>query len=205
MFEMELKKDIEKFLTMQIWPRYYMRLEPCLVKERSLLEKMKSLEEESRIKQLQKHTLEFESLLNNMKSVNLEAKLKFRKFEMEFHSNIVELEPILEKLELKEEEEELRLKELVAKSEILLEEIILKPTGKGHLAKLEELIAEMNSLLRNIKVKQHNVFFVWDRTATLNALLEKMKMVQRELEFSTWGMELNKRHVKKLEFVLERI
>ena len=214
LFKMELKKDIEKFLTMQIWSRYDMRLWLCLVKERSLLEKMKSLKEESTIEQLKEHTLEFESLLNDMKSVNLKAKLKFRKFEMEFHSNIVELEPILEKLELKEEEEELRLKEeeeelrlkeLVAKSEILLEEIILKPTGKGHLAKLEELIAEMNSLLRNIKVKQHNVFFVWDRTATLNALLKKMKMVQRELEFSTWRMELNKRHVKELEFVLERI
>ena len=209
MLEMELKNDREKLrfiLEKKVSPdveRLNMRCKQCLANETYLLGKIKSVCNETRLMQLKEHTVEFESLLKDMKSVKLKAKLKFRKFEMEFHSNTVELEPLLKKLKL-QQEEEARLKELAAKSEILLEEIKLKQTGKGHLAKLKEHIAEMNSLPRNIEYKEDDVFFMWNRTATLEALLEEMKMVQRELEFLTWEMELNQRHIEELDFLLEQ-
>ena len=208
MLEMELKNDREKLrfiLERKVSPdlgRLNMRWKQCLANETHLLRKIKSVCNETRLMQLKEHTVEFESLLKDMESVKLKAKLKFRKFEMEFHSNTVELEPLLKKLKL-QQEEEARLKELAAKSEILLEEIKLKQTGKGHLAKLKEHIAEMSSLPRNIEYKEDDVFFTWNQTATLEALLEEMKMVLRELEFLRWEMELNQRHIKELEFLLK--
>ena len=212
MLEMELKNDIEKLKFLQVsrfvWG-WSMDLEQYLGQyldaETSLLEKMESLGEKSRIMQLKEHTADFESLLKDMKSVKLEAKLKLRGFKKEFHIHTVKKH----RLEKKLEQDESRLKELAAKSEILWNEIKLKrekegEKEKGHLAKLKNCIAEMNSLLRNIK--QDDVL-VWkeslrERTATCPVLLQKMKMVQRELEFSTWEMELNQRHIQELEFLL---
>ena len=205
MLEMELKNDKEKLL--QVSPfvyRWRMRLKRCLDAETSLLKKMKSLGEESRTMQLKKHTADFESLLKDMKSVKLEAELKFRRFKKEFLIDTVKKHRPEKKLE----QEESRLKELAAKSEILWNEIKLKREKErekenGHLAKLINCIAEMNSLLLNIKYKQDDVLFTWDRTATRQVLLEKMKMVQREQELlSTWEMELNQRHIEELEFLL---
>ena len=211
MLGMELKNNIEKLkflLVSRDVRRWEKRLNRCLEAETSLLEKMKSLGDESRIMQLKKHTADFESLLKDMKSVKLEAKLEFRRLKKEFLIDTVKLEPPLER-KLKKEEEESRLKELAAKSEILWNEIKLKrekerEKEKEHLAKLKNYIAEMDSLLRNIK---QDYVLVWEeslreRAATRQVLLQEMKMVQRELEFSTWEMGLNQRHIQELEFLL---
>ena len=222
MFEMELKDDIGKLkflLVSRNVSRWNMRLKRCLAEETSLLEKMESLGEESRIMQLKEHTADFESLLKHMKSVKLEAKLKLRRLKKEFLIDTVKLEPPPQR-KLKKEEEEPRLKELAAKSEILWNEIKLKrekekEKRKGRLAKLKKHIAEMNSLLRNVKYKQDDVLVggklsasrrqLREQTATRQVLLQKMKMVQRELEFSTWEMELNQRYIEELEFLLEEM
>ena len=206
MLEMELKNDKEKLL--QVSPfvyRWRMRLQRCLDAETSLLVKMESLGEESRIMQLKEHTADFESLLKHMKSVKLEAKLKFRRFKKEFL-----IDTVKHRLEKKLEQEESRLKELAAKSEILWNEIKLKrEKEKGHLAKLKNYIAEINSLLRNIK---QDDLLVWEKSlreqaATCKVLLQKMKIVQEELQFSwtTWEMKLNQRHIQELEFLLETL
>ena len=204
MLEMELKNDIEKlkFLLVSrfVWG-WSMDLKRCLDAETSLLDKMESLGEESRIMLLKKHTADFESLLKHMKSVKLEAKLDFRRFKEEFHIHAVKL-----RLEKELEQEESRLKELAAKSEILWNVIKLKrEKEKGHLAQLKNCIAEMNSMLRNIKYKKDDVFFMWDRTPTLEALLGEMKVVQRNLELSTWEMELNQRYIEEVELLLEEM
>ena len=206
MLEMELKNDIEKLL--QVSPfvyRWSIDLKRCLDAETSLLEKMESLGEESRIMQLKEHTADFESLLKHVKSVKLEAKLKLRRFKKEFL-----IDTVKHRLEKKLEQEESRLKELAAKSEILWNEIKLKrEKEKGHLAKLKNYIAEINSLLRNIK---QDDLLVWEKSlreqiATCKVLLQKMKIVQGKLQFSwtTWEMKLNQRHIQELEFLLETL
>ena len=210
MLEMELKNDIEKLKSLLVACfvlEWRMRFKRCLDAEMSLLEKMESLGEESRIMQLREHTAAFEFLLNDMKSVKLVAKLKLRRFEQDFYIHAVKTQ-----LEKKLEQEELQLKELAAKSEVLWNQIKLKrekerETEKGHLAKLKNCITEINILLlRNIKYEPDDVFFMWDRTAKLGALLKKMKMVQREQElFSTWEMELDQRHTEELELLLEEM
>ena len=207
MLEMELKNDEEKLLRVSRFVSgWRMHLERCLDAETSLLEKMQSLGEKSRIMQLKEHTADFESLLKDMKSVKLKTKLELRRFKKEFHSDTVKhrLEKKLEQDEL--QQDELQLKEHVAKLEILWNEIKLKrekerKKEKGHLAKLKNCIAEMNSLLRNIK---QDDLLMWEES--LNVLLQKMKMVQREqVLFSLWEMELNQRHIEELEFLLEKM
>ena len=201
MLEMELKNDEEKLLQVSRFVYgWRMHLQRCLDAETSLLEKMQSLGEKSRIMQLKEHTADFESLLKDMKSVKLKTKLELRRFKKEFHIHTVK-----HRLEKKLEQDELRLKELVAKLEILWNEIKLKrekerEKEKGHLAKLKNCIAEMNSQLRNIK---QDDLLMWEESLKeRQVLLQKMKMVQREQElFSLWEMELNQRHIEELEFL----
>ena len=50
--------------------------------------------------QLKKHTVEFETLVREMKSVKVEAKLKFQMLKIELCIDTVELEPLLQKLKL---------------------------------------------------------------------------------------------------------
>ena len=70
-------------------------LKECLAKETSLVDKMKSAGEESKIKQLKEHTVEFEFLLKKMKS-RVEAR------EMQLYSDTTKLELLLKNVKLEE-------------------------------------------------------------------------------------------------------
>ena len=194
MLELELKKDTEGFesLPNEMGPprdigMWNTRLKQRLAKEASLLEKMKSLEKESRIMHLKEHAVEFETLLKDRGSLKSEDKLKFQVLKIEFYSNMVRLESLLEKLKLEEKEKEMKLKELEPKLEIVLAEIQLSQNGKGSVAKLKEHIAEAKSLLLEMKCVQQEsklastlILQLQEQTVELESLLEKMKIALRE-------------------------
>ena len=135
---------------------------------------------------MKKHTVEFEFLLKKIKS-RVEAR------EMQLYSDTTKLELLLENMKLEENAD--GLEELVAKSEILLQEIQLEQRVKGHIAKLKEHVDELKSLLKRKKSAHES----------LQSIQGQINMVQKSQEVLEFLTELDQRHIPKLEFLQDEI
>ena len=181
-------------------------------------EKMELVQEESNIKsptlgmRLKESIVELDGVLKKEKLENVKKPLKFlvnnNKLIIQLHGHMAEMEPLLEKMKLKREEEGLRsqalemeLNEDLENLELLLEETKLE---ERHVAKLKRFIAKakkIKSVREESKTKSATLEMQFEkRRGELESLFHQMKCLRWSQE--RWQIKFSRQHEAKLEFLL---
>ena len=145
------------------------------------------------------------------REIGILERLKFRKLRIQLLGHMAEMEPLLEKMKLKREEEGLRsqalemeLNEDLENLELLLEETKLE---ERHVAKVKRFIMKarkIKSVREESKTKSATLEMQFDkRREEFGFLFYEMKFLRWSEE--RWQMQFKMQHEAKLEFLLKGI